>query len=139
MAAVLERTRHKQGWLGAELDRASLYWDFTPAHLRAIDELMEKLKGSGLAFHQIEKRHFSHPALDADLATVLRRIKSGPGLLIMRGFPVDKYSAEEMQSVYWGDRRPFRARLLAKRRRRLSGACHQRREAVARLHDGPRA
>ena len=102
MAAVLERTRHKQGWLGAELDPASLYWDFKPAHLRAIDELMEKLKGSGLAFHQIEKRHFSHPALDADLAKVLRRIKTGPGLLIMRGFPVDKYSAEEMQSVYWG-------------------------------------
>jgi len=102
MAAVLERTRHKQGWLGAELDPASLYWDFEPAHLRAIDELMEKLKGSGLAFHQIEKRHFSHPALDADLAKVLRRIKTGPGLLIMRGFPVDKYSAEEMQSVYWG-------------------------------------
>jgi hypothetical protein len=26
----------------------------------------------------------------------------GPGLVVMRGFPVDKYTAEEMQTVYWG-------------------------------------
>ena len=102
MTAVLEKTRHKQGWLGAGLDRDSLYWSFTPAHLDAIDELMARLKGSGLEFHQIEKRHFSHPALDADLAQVLHRIKTGPGLVIMRGFPVDRYSPEDMQSVYWG-------------------------------------
>ena len=30
MAAVLERTRHKQGWLGAELDRASALLGFHP-------------------------------------------------------------------------------------------------------------
>ena len=56
----------------------------------------------GLEFHEIRREHFSHPALDADLALVLERIKTGPGLLIMRGFPVDKYDAERMQAVYWG-------------------------------------
>ena len=30
--------RHRNGWRGAELDREALYWDFTPAHLAAIDE-----------------------------------------------------------------------------------------------------
>src|SRR5205823_5079156 len=86
----------------AELDREALYWEFTPAHLAAIDELMAKIEAAGIPFHEIRRQHFSHPALDADLAALLAHIKSGPGLVIMRGFPVDKYDAERMQAVYWG-------------------------------------
>ena len=95
-------SRHREGWLGSDLDRDSLYWDFSPAHLAAIDELMARIEKLGLKFHQIRREHFSHPALDGDLALVLQRIKTGPGLLIMRGFPIDKYDAERMQAVYWG-------------------------------------
>src|SRR5262249_26291955 len=75
---------------------------FTPAHLAAIDELMARIERDGLPFHQIRKQHFAHPALDRDLADLLHMIKTGPGLVIMRGFPVDKYDAERMQAVYWG-------------------------------------
>src|SRR5690242_6707097 len=99
---TMELTRHRDGWRGAELDRAALYWDFTPAHLAAIDELMARVEPLGLPFHAIRREHFSHPALDRDLAALLHRIKTGPGLVIMRGFPVDKYDPERMQSLYWG-------------------------------------
>jgi alpha-ketoglutarate-dependent taurine dioxygenase len=103
MAAVMEKTsRHRDGWLGAEFDRGALYWDFTPAHLAAIDELMARLAGDQRPFNEITKADFSHPALDADLAALLATIKTGPGLVVMRGFPVDKYTPEEMQTVYWG-------------------------------------
>ena len=74
------RTRHRQGWLGRDLDRDALYWDFTPSHLAAIDETMARIEKMGLKFHEIRREHFSHPALDADLALVLERIKTGPGL-----------------------------------------------------------
>ena len=94
--------RHREGWLGAGLDRDALYWDFTPGHLAAIDELMENVERAGLPFHEIRRHHFSHPALDPGLAVLLHRIKTGPGLVILRGFPVDKYDPERMQSVYWG-------------------------------------
>lgn len=104
MSEVLERrlARHRDGWLGAELDREAIYWDLTPINLRAIDELMDRLRGAGIDFPQVERRHFSHPDLDGDLAAVLARIKSGPGLLILRGFPIGKYDAETMQWIYWG-------------------------------------
>lgn len=103
MAAVMERpARHRDGWLGTEFDRSRLYWDFTPAHLAAIDELMDRLTGDPRPFHEITRKDFSHPALDADLATLLAYIKTGPGLVVMRGFPVDKYTPEEMQKLYWG-------------------------------------
>lgn len=102
MEAVAAARRHPAGWLGAELDREAITWDFTSVQLRAIDELMEKLLRSGRPFDRVARRDFSHPALDDALAEVLARIKSGPGLLIMRGFPVDKYSADEMQAVFCG-------------------------------------
>jgi hypothetical protein len=95
-------SRHRRGWRGAEIDRHALYWDFAPAHLAAIDELMERAELASLPFHEIRRHHFSHPALDGDLAAVLARIKNGPGLLILRGFPVDKYDTERMQTIYWG-------------------------------------
>jgi hypothetical protein len=93
---------HRLGWLGRDLDPGMLYWDFGPSHLAAIDELMSRVEKRDLPFHNIRRKDFSHPALDDDLAAVLERIKSGPGLLILRGFPVDKYDAERMQAVYWG-------------------------------------
>jgi hypothetical protein len=102
MAAVMENARHSEGWLGAEFDKNALYWDFAPAHLAAIDELMDRLAGDRRPFHEITRRDFAHPALDTDLADLLAYIKTGPGLVVMRGFPVDKYTAEEMQTVYWG-------------------------------------
>jgi hypothetical protein len=102
MAALMKTSRHRQGWLGVEFDRGALYWDFTPAHLAAIDELMSKLAGDTRPFHAIAKADFSHSALDADLADLLAYIKTGPGLVVMRGFPVDKYTPAEMQTVYWG-------------------------------------
>ena len=84
-------------------------------------------------------QHFSHPALDRDLADLLAQIKNGPGLVIMRGFPVDKYDAGADAGGLLGHRHAFRARLLAKRRRRLSRPCDECREGLARLHDRPRA
>ena len=94
--------RHRDGWLGTELDRGALYWDFTPAHLAAIDQLMARVERAGLPVHEIRRHHFSHSALDDDLAALLAHIKSGPGLVIIRGFPVDRYDPERMQAVYWG-------------------------------------
>jgi len=102
MAAPNSGRAHHPGWLGGELDREAICWDFTAAQLRAIDEVIDRLIGSGRKFHEIRARDFSHPALDHALADVLARIKNGPGLLIMRGFPVDKYTEDEMQTVYWG-------------------------------------
>ena len=94
--------RRREGWLGAELNRNALYWDFAPAHLAAIDELVENVERAGLAFHEIRRHHFAHPALDPDLAMLLHQIRTGAGLVIIRGFPIDKYDPERMQSIYWG-------------------------------------
>jgi hypothetical protein len=52
--------RHRAGWLGTELDRDALHWEFTPAHLAAIDELMARVESLGLPFHAIRREHFAN-------------------------------------------------------------------------------
>src|SRR5438045_9168194 len=99
--------RHREGWLGAELDREALYWDFTPAHLAAIDELMAKIEAAGIPFQEIRRHHSPHTALDGDVAALLAHIMSGPGLVIMRGLRLDNYEAERRQEVDRGVRTPL--------------------------------
>jgi alpha-ketoglutarate-dependent taurine dioxygenase len=93
---------HSGGWYAADLSKQDLCMDFTPAHLAAIDELVQAIRKAGLRFHEIEKRHFCHPALDDFLADVLRRMKSHPGIVVLRNFPVDRYPLAEIEAIYWG-------------------------------------
>lgn len=95
-------TRHRDGWRGCDLDVASLTCDLTPDHLAAMDNLLAGIRADGLAFHEIERRHFDHPALSSFFAEFLRALKYGPGILILRGLPVDSYGIEDLERLYWG-------------------------------------
>ena len=50
-----------QGWLGRDLDRDALYWDFTPSHLAAIDELMARIEKTGPEVSRDPARAFLAP------------------------------------------------------------------------------
>ena len=95
-------TRHRDGWRGTEIDLEAQYRDLTPAHLAAIDDLMAGIAADGLAFHEVERGHFEHPALTPFLADFLRDLKYGPGFLILRGLPVDGYDVADLERIYWG-------------------------------------
>jgi len=43
---------------GASWTGRQLYWDFTPAHLAAIDQLMARIEEAGLPFHEIRPASF---------------------------------------------------------------------------------
>jgi alpha-ketoglutarate-dependent taurine dioxygenase len=76
--------------------------DLTPTHLAAIDELMARIGAAGTPFGAVTARDFSHPALDADLAAIVAEVRHGRGIAFLRGFPVDRYSVGEMETMFWG-------------------------------------
>jgi alpha-ketoglutarate-dependent taurine dioxygenase len=76
--------------------------DLTPAHLAALDELMAKIRSADLPFHAVTRENFLHPALDADLAAIRDEVQHGRGIVFIRGFPVDRYSVAEMETMFWG-------------------------------------
>lgn len=102
LTAIADAGDRSTGWWGAELSKPELCMDLSAEHLAAIDELMAGIRAAGLRFHEIEPHHFRHPALDGFLADVLRRMKSHPGIVVLRNVPVDRYSLPEIEAIYWG-------------------------------------
>lgn len=102
MAAVSEATSQtRRGW-GSELSKEQITREFSAEQLAAIDELMDRIRARGLAFQDIGQSDFSHPALDGLLAEVRREVEQGSGVVVLRRFPVDKYSLEDIEKIYWG-------------------------------------
>ena len=92
-----------QAWTGADFaDVADVSYRLSPAHLAALTELLARVKRDGLALADIERSHFSHPALDGDFAGILEELLFGRGIVVLRGLPVHDYSAEDMAMVHWG-------------------------------------
>lgn len=102
MNVVATRTPHKPGWSGPELSKAGISLAFDDAQRAAIAELMRDIRARGLSFFEVTRRDFSHPALDGFLAGVLERLKSGPGVLLLGGFPVADCPRDEVETIYWG-------------------------------------
>ena len=99
---------------------------------------MARIEKTGLTFHEIRREHFSHPALDA-------RSRRRAGADQDRAGPRDhaRLSGRQIRcradaGRLLGHRHAFRRRRFAERRRRLSRACHECREGLARLYDRPR-
>jgi alpha-ketoglutarate-dependent taurine dioxygenase len=92
----------KTRWRSTELDLAAVTLTLSPAHLAAIDTLMEKVGPQHRRFDTIRKADFSHPALDADLAALRAEVMHGRGIVFIDGMPVDRYSVAEAESLFWG-------------------------------------
>lgn len=96
------RGQDAKAWLGAELTKKQVTVELDAKQLAAIDELMASIKARGLAYRDITAADFKHPQLDAFLADVLNEIKNGRGLVVLRPLPVDRYSLEDVEKIYWG-------------------------------------
>jgi alpha-ketoglutarate-dependent taurine dioxygenase len=63
--------------------------------------LLQRKRAAGLAYHQLRHEYFTHPALDDLLSDFLHQLRCGPGIAVLRGIPVDQYSLEEIEAIYW--------------------------------------
>jgi alpha-ketoglutarate-dependent taurine dioxygenase len=102
MQASNPRIPHKPGWSGDVLSKDGICVDLGAEQHKAIAELLQRKRDANLAWHQLRYEDFTHPALDALLSDFLHQLRSGPGIAVLRGIPVDQYSLEEVEAIYWG-------------------------------------
>ncbi|HIF09725.1 MAG TPA: hypothetical protein EYQ81_07675 [Sneathiellales bacterium] len=67
-----------------------------------VEQRLAAVKEAGLSLVEIEPAHFRHPDLDDHLAGILEELMFGRGMVVLRGLPADRYSAEDMAMMYWG-------------------------------------
>ncbi len=92
-----------EAWLGRDM-AASTDW-IVPVSSHAIAEIDAALRGvqrRGLTWPKFGREEFPLPTFSRDLAAVLDELENGRGFVLLRGLPVDRYTDEELKTLYWG-------------------------------------
>jgi hypothetical protein len=90
-------------WYGRDLQaRSDWIRHFAPAELAELDAAVRAFKAGGTPLARISPATFALPALEAVLAEILSEILEGSGFVMLRGFPVERYSREEQAIAYMG-------------------------------------
>ncbi len=76
--------------------------DLAPRHFEAFERALARIRAEGLTLDDIERRHFEVPEIAGDIAAWFDEIQHGRGFVFLRGFPVDRWSEDEVGIVFWG-------------------------------------
>ncbi len=90
---------HKMVWRGGDFTKDDIAFDLTARQRAALTEVLHRTAKSEIG--DIEPADCRHPALDADLARVFDDIQDGRGIVVVRGIPVEGYSADEVSRMFW--------------------------------------
>jgi hypothetical protein len=88
-------------WTGEDI-KNSKRWirDLTPAAVGELDAALKAVKGK--AWSEIRREDFPLPTLDGLLADIADELENGCGIMKLRGFPVDRYSEDDLRRLYFG-------------------------------------
>ncbi|KAG6298545.1 hypothetical protein E4U09_000740 [Claviceps aff. purpurea] len=76
--------------------------DLTEEHLREIDVALEEFKELGLDGDLVRRNNFQLPTLEGDLNHLQNEIHNGKGFGLIRGLEPQKYSVEDLTTIYLG-------------------------------------
>ncbi len=103
MPIATQKFTYPQAWTAADFDSLeAISYHLSAAHVAALEHCLAQVKRAGLTLADIKAEHFRHQDLDGDLAALLEELMFGRGLVVLRGLPAARYSAEDMALMYWG-------------------------------------
>jgi len=103
MNICLEQISDSSAWKGPDLGPKDDYAvDLEPRHIAAFDAALGRLRDEGVTLDTMERKHFDVADIASDLAHWFTQVQEGRGFVLVRGFPLERYSAEEIELIYWG-------------------------------------
>lgn len=90
-------------WKGSDFrSKEDITLHFAPKHLEEIDRTLQAALESGLKLDTVERQHFELPLTAPLLQATREELRSGRGIVILRGIDVDRYTVPELEMIYWG-------------------------------------
>ena len=103
MNICLEQISDRSAWKGPDLGSKDDYaLDLEPRHIAAFDAALGRLRDEGVTLDTMERKHFDVADIAGDLAQWFAQVQEGRGFVLVRGFPLERYSAQEIELIYWG-------------------------------------
>ena len=101
---ISEVLRHPTAWTAADIGGKDTFaFDLTDRHIAAFEAAVDGLRERGLtAFEDIGRDGFPLDAIANDVRAWRHEVADGRGLLLLREFPVDRWSQEEAELVWFG-------------------------------------
>lgn len=91
------------GW-NAEDMSGSAHWihHMTDSEIDDLDRAIRSVEAQGLDIMDITRENFALPVLEKSLRRVKALLMDGPGLALIRGFPVGRYSRAQAAAAFFG-------------------------------------
>lgn len=93
---------HCSAWRATQLDKQDITIELEDKHLRAFDRALRTVNTAGVDLYDITPAHFGLTDIAGDVSQWCHEIMDGYGLLILKGFPIDRYSQDDIATIYWG-------------------------------------
>lgn len=93
----------RAAWQGRDIAAAEEWvYQLSAEEIAEIDAALRHLQSTGRQIPDIGKEHFPLGRFARTLRLLQSEIETGLGVMLVRGLPRDRYSAEEMGLIYWG-------------------------------------
>ena len=100
---ALEEAVTRAAWFGRDIkDGDGWVYRLSADEIAEIDAALRHVQSTGRAIPEIGKEHFPLQRFARTLRLLQTEIENGLGIMVVRGLPRDRYSAEEMGLIYWG-------------------------------------
>ena len=93
---------HASAWRASERDRDSFVVTLNSTQLDAIDVALRNAQAVAGDAESIAHANFALDSIADDVAAWRDEVMNGSGLLILAGFPVDRYSKDELGMIHFG-------------------------------------
>ena len=102
MALHAQPYRHPSVWHGPQI-AGSTDWilRLDDADIAEIDAALKAVKARGLTIPGIGKQDFIAPKVAGKMNQVRAELEDGRGFVLLRGFPVQRYSKSDAAIIYW--------------------------------------
>ena len=95
--------RDATAWKGPDLQNDNSWvYHLSAAELDELEAARRGVERAGLRWGVFTKEQFPLPTLAVKLRAIDDQIRNGRGFVLLKGFPVDRYSLDQMKTIYWG-------------------------------------
>lgn len=90
-------------WTGDSLGgKETLCFDLETHHLKVIDNALQAIRRQSLATQNVGMQNFDLIPIVDDMTKLVNDLKHSRGLVVVRGFPIEKYDITDMETIFWG-------------------------------------
>ena len=94
---------HPSAWKSSDFTGEGDYaLDLEPRHIEALDAALVKVRKAGLDLDNINRENFPLDEIQDLIDHVSHELVDGRGLLMIRGWPLERYSLEDIGTMYYG-------------------------------------